>query len=78
MRILLVWKPGSGLAPSGAMGKGDFVSCDEAETSIERVERYIVDKLVNHTKNARIDYSFKPPKTPEDLSECRFNPTNIR
>ena len=60
------------------MGKGDFLSCDEAETLIKRVERYIANKPADYAENTRVDYYFKPPKTPEDLSERRFNPTNTR
>ena len=60
------------------MGKGDFLSYDEAETSIRRVERYIANKPADYAENTRVDYYFKTPKTPQDLSEGRFNPSIIR
>ena len=61
---------GNGLGPSGAMGKGDFLSCGEAETLIKRVERYIANKPADYAENNRVDYSFfETPKTPEDQSE---------
>ena len=63
MRILLVWQFGSDLALSGAMGKGDLRSCDEAETLIKRVEQYIANKPADYAENTIVDYFFKIPKT---------------
>ena len=70
--------PTGSLTLSGAMGKGDFLSCDEAETLIKRVERYIANKPADYTENTRVDYYFKTAKTASDPSERKFNPTNAR
>ena len=69
--------PTGSLALSGTMGKGDFLSCEEAEKLIKRVERYIANKPADYTVNTRVDNYFKTAKTP-DSSERKFNPTNAR
>ena len=59
------------------MGKGDFLICDEAETLIKTVERYIANKPADYAENIRVDYSFKFAQTTPDLNERRFYSTNI-
>ena len=69
--------PGS-LPLSGVPMRGEFLSSDEAERLIQRVERYIANKPANYAENTKVDNHFKTPKTAPDPSERKFNPTNPR
>ena len=48
---------------SGIPGKGDFLSSEEAERLIQRVERYIANRPADHTENSKVDCYFKPLKS---------------
>lgn len=63
---------------SGVHGTGEFLSSDEAERLIQRVERYIANKSADYVENYKVDNCFKTPKTASDISERKFNPTNAR
>ena len=69
--------PGS-LAFSGTTGGSEFLSSDEVERLIERVERYVANKPADHAENTKVDYSFKAPKTVPEPSKRRFSPENPR
>ncbi|KAK0511347.1 hypothetical protein JMJ35_005920 [Cladonia borealis] len=69
-----------GLALSGVPGKGEFLSSEEAERLIQRVERYIANKPADHTENSKVDYYFRPLKSASELGKRRFSgePPNPR
>ena len=70
--------PPGGLALSGMTGEGEFLSFDEVELLIKRVERYIANKPADYAENSKVDYFFKASKPGTDLSERRFGPGNSR
>ena len=69
--------PGS-LTLYGAVPKGEFLSCDEAELLIKRAERYTENQPPNWAENTRVDNHFKPSKNVPVTSERKFSPTNAR
>ena len=69
--------PGS-LAFSGMTWQGDFLSCEEVERLIERIERYIANKPADHAENARVDYYFRSLKSVIEPGKRKFSPGNPR
>ncbi len=69
--------PGS-LALSGVTGEGEFLSCDEAERLIKRVERYIANRPANYVENTKVDCFLKASKSTPEPSKRKFSPTNSR
>ena len=67
--------PGPGSLPlSGVPGRGEFLSSDEAERLIQRVERYIANKPADHAENSKVDYHFKTPRVTPERRFCSENP----
>ena len=67
--------PGPGSLPlSGVPGKGEFLSSDEAERLIQRVERYIANRPADHAENSKVDYHFKTPRVVSERRFCSENP----
>ena len=59
---------------SGVPGRGEFLSSDEAERLIQRVERYIADKPADSMENSDVDCCFTAPKLAPFRKFCAKNP----
>ena len=64
--------PPGGLELSGAPGKGEFLSSEEAERLIQRVETYIANEPADHAENSNVDYYFRPLKSIPEPGKRRF------
>lgn len=67
--------PGPGSLPlSGVPGKGEFLSSDEAERLIQRVELYIANKPADSLDNSDVDFCFTTPKFAPERKFCSKSP----
>ena len=57
---------------SGVPGTGEFLSSEEAERLIQRVERYIANRPADHTENSKVDCHFKPLKSAPEPGKRKF------
>ena len=69
--------PAGSLALSGTTGRGEFLSSDEVERLIKRVERYIANKPADYVENSNVDCYFKGAKSTPEPRRI-FSPENPR